>query len=88
MASPDGSRKIVVFSRDCGATTSGINTQASVLAKKDQLPDDGGNIFVVDKGTASVSWKKDGGILVMIEPGARVFKKESSVDGILIEYRE
>lgn len=87
LVSPDGIKKIVVFSRNCGATT-GINTQASVLGKSDKLPDEAGNAFVVDKGSAKVSWKKDGGILVVIEPGARVFKKEPSVGGISIEYRE
>jgi len=87
LVSPDGRKKIVVFSRNCGATT-GINTQASVIGKSDKLPDEAGNAFVFDKGSAQVSWKKDGGILVVIESGARVFKKEPSVGGISIEYRE
>lgn len=87
LVSPDGRKKIVVFSRNCGATT-GINTQASVLGKSEKLPDEAGNAFVVDKGSAKVSWKKDGGILVVIESGARIFKKEPSVGGISIEYHE
>jgi hypothetical protein len=86
MVSPDGKKKIVVFMRNCGATT-GLNTQASVLEKEEKLPADSGNAFVIDKGDAKVSWTKDGGILVVVDGSARVFKKEPSVRGIPIEYR-
>ncbi|HAB17917.1 MAG TPA: hypothetical protein PLX89_19160 [Verrucomicrobiota bacterium] len=87
LESPDGTKKIVVFSRNCGATT-GFNTQASIIETKQKLPDAGGNAFVVDKGTAKVSWKKDGGVAVVFDRGVRVFKKEPAVSGVAIEYRE
>ncbi|MFO1461031.1 MAG: hypothetical protein U1G08_16705 [Verrucomicrobiota bacterium] len=87
LESPDGRRKIVLFSRNCGATT-GFNTQASIIEAKQKLPDDGGNAFIVDKGAARVSWKEVGGVLVVFVRGVRVFKKEQTVSGISIEYRE
>ncbi len=87
LLSPDGRKKIVLFSRSCGATT-GINTQASVLDTTANFPNETGNAFIVDKGSAKVSWKNDSGILVVIDPGARIFKKEPSVGNISIEYRE
>jgi hypothetical protein len=43
--SPDGNLKVVVFQRDCGATT-GFSTQASLLRAKKKLPSGPGNIFV------------------------------------------
>ncbi|MEO7097933.1 MAG: hypothetical protein ABI162_01130 [Luteolibacter sp.] len=85
--SPDGARRIIVFSRNCGATT-GFNTQLAVLSKGEALPDDGGNAFIADKGGAKFSWKQDGGILVVFDHGTRIFKRETNVRGIQIEYRE
>lgn len=45
--SPDASTRVVVFRRDCGATT-GSNTQASVLPIEAELQDEAGNLFVAD----------------------------------------
>jgi hypothetical protein len=87
LASPSGNFKAVVFSRNCGATT-GANVQVSVLKMKEELPDTGGNTLIVDKGEATVSWKVDGGLLVVLDHRVRVFKKESVVDGVAIEYRD
>jgi len=87
LVSPDGTKKVVVFTRNCGATT-GPNTQASILDKTERLPDEAGTAFIIDKGGAKVFWKKDGGILVILDSTARVFKKEPSVRGVAIEYRE
>ena len=87
LESPDGTKKVVVFSRNCGATT-GFNTQASIVETKQELPDASGNAFVVDKGAVKLSWKKDGGILVVFDRGVRMFKQESAVSGVAIEYRE
>jgi len=46
--SPDGSIKLVVFSRDCGATT-GFNTQVSVLPIDTALPDSPGNTLIMKR---------------------------------------
>ena len=86
LPSPNGKQRVILFSRNCGATT-GFNTQATLLGKGEKLDDEGGNVFIIDQGNAKVSWKNDDGILVTFGPGVRVFKKEISVKGIEIEYR-
>jgi len=85
--SPDGKRKVVLFTRNCDATT-GFNTQASILDEPEDLPDEPGNAFILDRGEARVSWNGDGVLLVVILRSARIFKKEPSVRGVTITYRE
>lgn len=85
LPSPDGKRQIVLFSRDGGATT-GFNTQATLLEKGQALPNKGGNVFIIDQGDATVSWKDDDSVLVIFDHEARVFKKELSVSGVTFEY--
>jgi len=84
--SPDGNRKIVIFSRDCGATT-GFSTQATLLNKNESLPDDGGNIFILEQGEATAEWKNNTEILVRVDSSARFFKKESLLNGVTIFYQ-
>ena len=86
VSSPDGKMKIVLFSRNCGATT-GFNTQAMILNQNEKMPDDGGNAFIIDNGAAKVAWKKEGGILVIFDRDVRIFKQEPSARGISIEYQ-
>ena len=45
--SPNGLERLVVFQRDCGATT-GFSTQASILPIGKGLKDDSGNVFIAD----------------------------------------
>ena len=87
LPSPNGNFKAVAFSRNCGATT-GANMQVSVLKIKEKLPNDGGNTLIVDKGEAKVSWTQDGDLLIVLGHEVRVFKKESVVHGVTIEYRD
>ena len=84
--SPDGGSKIIVFSRNCGATT-GPNTQATILKKNQSLPNDGGNIFILDQGEATVEWKTNTELVVTADASSRFFKKESAVNGITIVYQ-
>ncbi|OYV07012.1 MAG: hypothetical protein CFE26_03255 [Verrucomicrobiales bacterium VVV1] len=84
--SPDGTKKIELFSRNCGATT-GSNTQGTVLIRGDSLPNEPGSAFVVDGGSAKISWAGDSRIVVTLERGARAFKKETSDKGVKIEYQ-
>lgn len=86
VASPDEIKKIVLFSRNCGATT-GLNTQGTILNRRDALPNEPGSAFIIDSGSAKVSWAGDSKIVVTLERGARTFKKETSVRGVTIEYR-
>jgi len=84
-ASPGGTHKIVIFSRSCGATT-GSNTQASLLKKREALPNEGGNMFILDHGEATAEWRSNKEILVRADSGARFFKKESALNGVTIVY--
>jgi hypothetical protein len=86
VVSPDGTKKVVVFSRNCGATT-GFNMQGTVMERTEALPDSSGSAFIIDHGTAKVSWADNTKILVILESRARVFKKELSDYGISIEYQ-
>jgi hypothetical protein len=84
VGSPDGKLKVVVFERDCGATT-GSSTQVSLLRSSDRLPNKGGNLFIADDdhGAApngpgggpqvGVAWKANRQLLVKYDPRARVF---------------
>ena len=47
LASPNISRRAVVFERNCGATT-GFSTQLSVLSANEELMNDSGNTYIVD----------------------------------------
>jgi hypothetical protein len=46
-SSPDRTYRVVVFRRDCGATT-GFSTQVSVLKAMQALPNESGNLFIAD----------------------------------------
>lgn len=84
--SPDGTKKIVLFSRNCGATT-GFNTQGTILNRGDALPNESGSAFIIDSGSAKVSWAGDSKIVVTLEGSARALKKETSYRGVAIEYQ-
>ncbi len=86
LASPDGKKKAVMFCRDAGATT-GFSTQLSILGVEEKLTNASGNALIVDGGSAQIAWKPDGGLLVTLDQGCRVFKKEAQVKGVAIEYR-
>lgn len=82
--SPDGKYKVVVFQRDCGATT-GFSTQLSLLPSKRMLDDVPGNIFVADTNhgaapsgpgggpSVAVHWLGSDALEVVHHPRARIF---------------
>jgi hypothetical protein len=94
--SPDGAHVAVLFTRDCGATTA-LSTQVSVLGSTKSLSG-GGNAFVADDNHGAVRASSTGAIPMTLRwtaadhlsisypAGARVFKKESRVDGVAITY--
>ncbi|MBT0654099.1 hypothetical protein [Geomobilimonas luticola] len=97
--SPDGSKKAILFARDCGATTD-FSTQISILPSKEELPNEGGNVFVADSdhGKAAtgqwggpkvtVSWQNGNNILVNYADKTRIFKKQEQVEGVHVTYSE
>jgi hypothetical protein len=84
--SPDGAKKIVLFSRNCGATT-GFNCQATILDTANELPDKVGTTFIIGHGSAITSWIDNTKVLVILEPSVRLFKKEFVDHGVCIEYQ-
>lgn len=82
--SPDKSLKVVIFQRNCGATT-GFSTQVSILPANRQLPNESGNIMVVDtdhgkapsgpRGVPEIipEWKSDRELVFRIHPVTRTF---------------
>ena len=95
--SPDAGAKLVVFQRDCGATTD-FSTQASLLKPDVQPPPSSGNVFIADTdhGIAPsgpgggpelrVRWESPKRILLQHHVKARVFKAEQHLNGIEIRY--
>jgi hypothetical protein len=93
----NGRWDIVVFQRDCGATT-GFSTQVSIIDRGKALPNESANIFTADTNHGQAPKSKGGGPEVKIEllshdviriyhhPNARVFKRESRVNDITIGY--
>ena len=87
ISSPSGGRKIVIFQRDCGATT-GFSTQASLLPVGDPLRGSG-NVFIADTdhGKApsgpgggpqlAARWIGDDTLELRYHPQARVFRADS-----------
>lgn len=86
VTSPSGAMKAVVFNRACGATVN-FNTQVSVLPSNQRLPDDGGNVFIVDGSDAlEIRWDSDSTLQISRATGAKIFRQETSVNGIRVMY--
>jgi hypothetical protein len=77
--SPDGQYKVVVFERDCGATTD-FSTQVSILGAAQELSNVSGNIFVMDghpdSTNVQVEWEGDQAVSI------------SYADGYEVKYRQ
>jgi len=91
--SPDGKMKVVVFQRDCGATT-GFSTQASIIPAGDALPKKSGDVFVADTGHGAapvgegggpelrVQWLSNERVVLSHHVAARVFKADAKHDEV------
>ena len=92
--STDGTSRVVLFDRDCGATT-GFTTQVS-LVDLDEQASGKGNVFVADKGTnaaawggpwADVRWIGPKHLLVRFDATARVFVQNKTVNGVRVSFQ-
>ena len=88
--SPGNQHRVVVFQRDCGATT-GFSTQASLLEADEALGNEGGNLFVSDTNhgaapAVSVVWMGERALVLRHHAAARVFKSVPKRDGVRISY--
>jgi hypothetical protein len=96
MSSPSGGRQLVIFQRDCGATT-GFSTQASLLPAGEPLRE-GGNVFIADTdhGKApsgpgggpqlAARWIAEDTLELRYHPRARIFLADSAYQDITIRY--
>src|SRR3954451_11985351 len=91
--SPDGQWKYVSFDRNCGATT-GSNLQITVLPTNTLLPHEAANAFIADdnhgvtKFVAQPQWLSNRKLRITYSSRARIFKRESKVGFIEIEYAQ
>jgi hypothetical protein len=86
---------VVVFERDCGATTDS-STQASVLEAQVAMPNEAGNVFVAKCGAAPsgpgggpelrVRWLDARRVVFSHHEGAVVFSALKECDGVEIAY--
>ena len=80
--SPSGELKAVAFNRNCGATT-GNNTQISIISAHRPLPDDSGNLFIMDaEAIVRMTWSSENSLKVELSHFGRVVKKLDSVSGV------
>ena len=78
--------KAVVFNRGCGATV-GFNTQVSLLPANAALPNDGGNVLIVDDTVSlKIEWESDEAVRISGQLDTEIFKREASVSGVRVAY--
>jgi hypothetical protein len=76
--SPSGKMKAVIFNRGCGATV-GYNTQVSILSAEAALPNDGGNVLIVDDDVPlALHWESEGSLQIAGRLSSHIFKQETS----------
>ena len=79
--SPNKERKVVVFQRDCGATT-GFSTQVSIIESDDELENEGGNIYIIKGHPKDVSpqvrWVSNKELRIERSLNGSEYKAESS----------
>lgn len=76
----------MIFNRNCGATA-GFNTQLSILAKSDEVPEEAGDTFIADGSLAlKVRWVSESQLVVTGSRGAKIFKQEKLANGVVVSY--
>lgn len=89
--------RIVVFQRDCGASTD-FSTQASILKVNEDLPNECGNIFIADTDHGKAPEAKGGGpelrinilstdsIELSYDYRTRIYLRQNAFGSIKIKY--
>ena len=95
--SPDAARQVVVFERDCGASTD-FSTSASILPAGQELQNENGNLFAADTDHGAAPAGRGGGPWVVAQwrdaqtlaltyhPRARIFLARKEVQGVHVTY--
>ena len=96
--SPNSTHKIIIFQRNCGATTD-FSTQISVLEMDENIENKSGNIFSADSDhgkaeltangiiNTKIKWINEKTVLIEYDKNVRVFQNEESINNINIRYK-
>jgi hypothetical protein len=85
--SPNQNYKLILFQRNCGATTD-FSYQISILKKGDSLKNVGGNIFITNKEKLNLEWINNYQVNIKYNKELEVFKKELHHNKINIKYED
>lgn len=86
LTSPDSQFDLVIFSRNCGATT-GPNTQAAIIPAGDDLPEDAASFLSIGVAAdLAPRWDGFGNIELAIPQGAEIYRQDDTVAGIAVVY--
>lgn len=85
--SPDGTKSLVIFEKECGATV-GFNTQASIAPAGVSFSSEKSPAFFAVSGEQVVmaKWLGDSAVEMAVTPGGKVFRSEQSVGDVKIVY--
>lgn len=95
---PRGFLQAIIFTRDCGATTS-FSTHISIVGLMNSEPWGGGDVFIADHDHGKVGlssqnqlsvdmkWVNATTLLIVYPQHARIFKREAKVRGVSVEYQ-
>jgi hypothetical protein len=84
--SPDATRAIVVFTRDCGQA--GLNTQAVILPAGGTLDGDATGFLALEgQHVPDARWDAYGNLEVTIPEGAKIVQRQDEAAGVAIIYR-
>ena len=80
--SPSGEHRAVVFRRNCGATTA-FSTHVSVVPSSETLPDQGGNLLVLDgEPDVEATWTRPEHLEVSYPRSSEVFYASGEARGV------
>lgn len=91
---PGGKHKVIIFQRDCGATTDFV-THVALLKRGEPLSNGTvGNIFIADSNRGNVPsmdidvrWVQASQIVITYPKNARIYKKAERVGDVSASYR-
>lgn len=85
-ASPNDKWKVVLFERNCGATT-GFSSQISLLASHKELKNESGNVYIAEGYPKDyiINWESDDVVRISGTKGVN-YKKEKQLNGIQFRY--
>ena len=83
--SPDDSRSLVVFARDCGSA--GLNTQAVIMPTGGTLEGDATGFLAIEGRHDLVArWDAYGNLEITLPPNAQIVQQQDEAAGVSILY--